>query len=117
MADAKYFSFMQRENQEFVFELTDPAKIQQAQEILTGKEQAKVHVMGKIVKSRKPYNPNWDYHLDPASITFFQMAIEVCDANMGYVEDHLDEAGGAFLPGSFWCPWDSRLTREVTPTA
>jgi hypothetical protein len=42
------------------------------------------------------------------------MAIEVCDANMMYVEDHLDEAGGAFLPGNHWCPWDSRVTREVT---
>ena len=25
------------------------------------------------------------------------------------------EACGAFLPGCHWCPWDSQLTREVTP--
>ncbi|MGW4194013.1 BP74-related protein [Streptomyces sp. NPDC005004] len=25
----------------------------------------------------------------------------------------LDEAGGAFLPRGCWCPWTSRLTREV----
>ena len=53
------------------------------------------------------------YHLDPSTINFFQMAIEICDANMRYVEDHLDEACGAFLPGCYWCPWDSRITREV----
>jgi len=113
MSERKLFSFMQRHDQEFIFELTDPAKIQEAQNILAGKETLKVHVMGKIVRSRKPYNPNFNYHLDPASISFFAVAIEVCDANMTYVEEHLDEAGGAFLPGFFWCPWDSRLTREV----
>jgi hypothetical protein len=117
MAGSKYFSFMQRQDQEFVFELTDPAKIAEAQAILSGKETFKVHVMGKIVKSRKPYNPHWDYHLDPASISFFAMAIEVCDADMRYVQDHLDEVGGAFLPGFVWCPWNSRLLREVTVPA
>ncbi|SET45485.1 calmodulin [Stigmatella erecta] len=115
MANPRYFSFMQRPDQEFVFELNDAEKVQQALDILSGKETFKVHVMGRLVKSPKPYNSKWDYHLDPASISFFAMAIEVCDADMGYVQDHLDEAGGAFLPGFFWCPWNSRLTREVTP--
>lgn len=116
MATPRYFSFMQRQDQEFVFELTDPTRIQEALDILSGKENFKVHVMGRIVKSRKPYNPNWDYHLDPATISFFAMAIEVCDADMSYVQDHLDEAGGAFLPGGHWCPWNSKLLREVTPS-
>ncbi|OJT25757.1 calmodulin [Archangium sp. Cb G35] len=115
MAETAYFSFMQREDQEFIFELTDPAKIQQARDILSGKEKNQIHVMGRIVKRPAPYNPRWSYHLDPNTITFFTMAIEVCDANMAYVEDHLDEACGAFLPGCHWCPWDSRLKREVKP--
>jgi 1-deoxy-D-xylulose-5-phosphate synthase len=50
----------------------------------------------------------------PASITFFAMAIEVCDANISYVEDYLDEACGAFLPGCYWCPWSSRVVREIS---
>ena len=60
-----------------------------------------------------PYNPRWSYHLDPASISFFQCAIEVCDASPQYVEEHLSEVGGAFLPGSTWCPWSSRVAEEV----
>jgi hypothetical protein len=115
MSGARYFSFMQRPDQEFIFELTDPAKIQQALDILSGKEKMSVHVLGKIVRSKKPYNSKWDFHLDPATISFFAMAIEVCDADMSYVQEHLDEAGGAFLPGALWCPWNSRLLREVTP--
>ena len=108
------FAFMQRRDEEFIFELTSEARIAEARRILSGEETESVHVLGRIKKSKKDYNPNWDFHLDPDSISFFTVAIEVCDANMRYVEDHLDEAGGAFLPGYMWCPWDSRLTREVT---
>jgi hypothetical protein len=114
MAAPRYFAFQDYSGREFIFELTDPARIDEALKILSGEEKERVHVMGKIKKSRKPYNPDWDYHLDPNSISFFQVAIEVCDASIEYVNDHLDEACGAFLPGCFWCPWSSRLAREVT---
>ncbi|WP_438028543.1 BP74-related protein [Sorangium sp. So ce233] len=108
------FAFTDQFRKEFIFEITDPAKIEEARNILSGKQQSKVHVHGRIVKSRASYNPDWSFHLDPATINFFEVAIEVCDAGIPYVEDHLDEAGGAFLPGCHWCPWTSRLTREVT---
>ncbi|MQY04592.1 BP74-related protein [Actinomadura macrotermitis] len=110
-----YFAFQQHRDQEFVFELNDDELIEKARKIVKGEEKNSVHVIGRIKHGTKPYNPRWSYHLDPATINFFEVAIEVCDANMQYVEDHLDEAGGAFLPGGHWCPWDSRVTREVTP--
>ena len=98
---------------QFVIELTDESKIQQARNILNGTEKDQTHVVGRIIKRPAPYNPKWSYQLDPASISFFSFAIGVCDANIGYVEDHLDEAGGAFLPGFYWCPWNSRLVKEI----
>lgn len=98
---------------QFVIELTDESKIQQARNILNGTETNDTHVMGKIIKTSAPYNPKWSYQLDPASIGFFGYAIEICDASIRYVEDNLDEAGGAFLPGGFWCPWRSRLVTEI----
>ena len=107
------FTFYQRDGQEFVFELTDEAKIAHARKVLAGEEQARVHVIGRIIKRKQDYNPKWDFYLDPGTIDFFEVAIEVCDANMSYVQDHLDEACGPFLPGCVWCPWDSRLVREV----
>ncbi|KLL09737.1 MULTISPECIES: hypothetical protein [Protofrankia] len=109
-----YFAFTEQPGQEFIFELTDPEKIAHARNIISGVEKQRVHVIGRIRKQGKPYNPKYSFHLDPDSISFFDLAIEVCDANMDYVEEHLDEAGGAFLPGGHWCPWDSRVTREVT---
>ena len=98
---------------QFVIELTDESKLQQARNILKGTEKDQTHVIGRIIKTPAPYNSKWSYQLDPASIRFFSFAIEVCDASIGYVEDHLDEAGGAFLPGLYWCPWSSRLVKEI----
>lgn len=113
MAEA-YFAFTCRPApDEFIFKLTDDAKIEEARKILRGEEQETIHVVGRIIKRAVPYNPGWSYHLDPATVSFFAMAIEVCDASPPYVEDHLDEACGAFLPGCVWCPWSSTLTREV----
>ena len=93
----------------FVFKLTDPKRIQEARDILSGKQQGKTHVSGIIVVSPAPYNPDWGFHYEPESISFFEMSKEVCDAAIEYVEEHLDEVGGAFLPGNRWCPWGSRL--------
>jgi hypothetical protein len=111
---AAYFAFKDYSKTEFIFELTDEEKIAHARRTISGEEREGVHVMGRIIKRKQPYNPKCSYYLDPASITFFAMAIEVCDANISYVEDHLDEACGAFLPACYWCPWSSRVVREIS---
>ncbi|GLU49187.1 calmodulin [Nocardiopsis ansamitocini] len=113
MSDPVYFAFTANGHPEFIFKLTSEARIAEARRIVSGEETESVHVMGRIRKQRKDYNPRWDFHFDPDTISFFTMAIEVCDASPHYVNDHLDEACGAFLPGCFWCPWDSKVTREV----
>ena len=110
-----YFEFDYPPSTEhFVFQLDDPQKIDQARRMLSGQLPPR-HIGGKIVKQPAPYNPPWSYHLDPDSIVFFDQAIEICDASIQGVEDHLEEACGAFLPGCVWCPWGSRLLAEVTP--
>ncbi len=115
---AAYFAFEQKspkgELKHFVFKLVDETRISEARAILLQSHPTKNHVQGKIVISRAPYNPEWSFHLDPATIGFFEMQIEVCDANVTYVEEHLDKIGGATLPHNFWCPWSSRLSAEVT---
>ncbi|MFC9970319.1 hypothetical protein ACFVH6_05385 [Spirillospora sp. NPDC127200] len=114
-AEPAYFAMRDLHGDRFVFRLDDADKIAHARRILSGKETEQVHVMGRIKKTRASYNPGWDFHLDPGSIHFFTVAIEVCDATIRYTEDHLDEACGAFLPGCHWCPWSSRVVAEVTP--
>jgi hypothetical protein len=96
----------------FVIALTDPATIAEARASVSGQEPSK-HVTGLVVAESVPYNAPWRFHLDPASISFAEMSIEVCDAATTYVEEHLAEVGGAFLPGRRWCPWSSRVIAEV----
>ncbi|MGE0129542.1 MAG: hypothetical protein AB7U82_15805 [Blastocatellales bacterium] len=117
-AEEAYFVFDSPPRKDlFVIKLTDPAKIQKARDILSGKEKEARRVGGVIVKEPACYNAPWSFHLDPQSIEFFSFAIEVCDGAMGYIESHLDEVGGALLPGNRWCSWGSRLVREIPPPA
>ena len=95
-----------------VIALTDPATIAEARALASGQEPSK-HVTGLVVAEAVPYNTPWRFHLDPASISFAEMSIEVCDAATSYVEEHLAEVGGAFLPGRRWWPWSSRVIAEV----
>jgi hypothetical protein len=97
----------------FVIELIDDAKAAHARRILSGAEQHKIHVSGIVVRGSTPYNQVWNFHLSPDSITFFDFAVEVCDASIKYVSEHLDDVGGAFLPAGRWCPWRSHLLREI----
>ncbi|MBI4215589.1 MAG: hypothetical protein HY602_02595 [Parcubacteria group bacterium] len=91
----------------FIFKLTDPIKIQQTRDILAGRIRDTVHVAGTIIKESMPYNKPWSYHLDPNSIVFFENSMEVCDASIKYVEQHLSEVI------NWWCPWGSKLIKEI----
>jgi hypothetical protein len=113
-AGPAFFDMRDVNGDSFVIKLWDPATIAHARRIVSGEETGAIHVIGKVVDSRVAYNPEWAYHLDPSSIGFFENAVEVCDATIRYVEDHLIEVGGAFLPGSIWCPWTSTLVRELS---
>lgn len=97
----------------FVIELTNPELIAKARAILDGRDKEPAHVMGVIVKEPAKYNKPWSFHLAPDSISFFQMSTEVCDASTSYVQEHLAEVGGSFLPGNRWCPWSSKIVAEV----
>lgn len=106
-----YFEFTDAARNTAVFKLTNPAKIAEARELLrTGSNK---HLNGVITKRRASYNPQWSYHYIPDSVEFADITAEVCDASISYVEEHLDEAGGHFLPDLRWCPWSSKLTREI----
>ncbi|MEP7337809.1 MAG: hypothetical protein ABI977_08690 [Acidobacteriota bacterium] len=99
----------------FVVKLTDPAGIQKARDLVSGRDQSATQITGIIVKQPACYNPPWSFHFEPDSIGFFDSAIEVCDASIAYTESFLSDAGGAFLPDNRWCQWGSRLLREIPP--
>jgi hypothetical protein len=112
-AGPAYFEMTDVTGERFVVEMTDPEDIDHARALLSGETRQLPHIMGRIKARPAEYNPMWSYHVEPRSVTFFDFSIEVCDATIPYVEEHLDEVGGAFLPGGYWCDWSSRLVREL----
>ena len=114
-----YFSFAHGEPvggpvRLFIFKVSSEETIFDARKILTDVTDRRRSVSGKIVTTPAPYNPDWNFHINPETVGFFEYQIEVCDANPVHVEKHLDEVGGSYLPNSFWCPWQSHLLAEVS---
>lgn len=107
-----YFIVEDIGSRNFVIELDNIDLIDSARKQIIGLEPKK-HIIGNIVKSTIWYNPDYSYYMDPTSISFFELATEVCDATFDYTEEHLEEAGGAFLPGLRLCPWSSYLFSEI----
>lgn len=108
-----YFEMTDITQSRFIVKLVEESTINHARDLVNGETTEEPHVVGRIVKRPADYNPRWSFHYDPQTVRFFDVAIEICDATIPYVEDHLDEAGGPFLPGGVFCPWTSRLVREV----
>ncbi|MFF0292220.1 calmodulin [Kitasatospora sp. NPDC004614] len=99
---------------EFVFRLDDEQKIRHARAVLAGLETSKVHVQGRVVAEKSDHNPDWNFHLAPDSITFFDEADDDCDASAHYVAMQLDRVGEeGFLPDGIWAPARSKITREL----
>jgi hypothetical protein len=98
--------------QHFVVRIINPIVIEEARVELEKSEGFKI-ISGIIEKTAVEWNPGWSYHFIPNTIFFGEVFIEVCDSSATYVEEHLDEAGGAFLPGLQWCPWGTRVLEEI----
>jgi hypothetical protein len=108
-----YFVMTDHTREEFVIKLSKSGDIEHARELIAGETSERPHVITRIVKRTADYNPRWSFHANPDTTQFFDESIEVCDSTIPYTEDHLDEAGGAFLPGLVWCDWGSRIIREI----
>lgn len=107
-----YFKFVVGDRPEtFIFKLTDLTKITQARWYLSNNP--RIILNGIIATTAASYNPPWHFHYIPETVGFTELAPEVCDSEIRYVEEHLEEVGGAFLPGNRWCPWGSKLVEEV----
>ncbi|MCX5411001.1 calmodulin-binding protein [Streptomyces sp. NBC_00059] len=109
-----YFVMTDVTREQFVIKLTKSDDIKHARDLISGETTERPHVLTRIVKREAEYNPRWSFHANPDSTQFFDDMIEVCDSTIPYTEDHLDEAGGAFLPGLVWCGWTTRIVREVS---
>lgn len=88
--------------------LDDPALIAEAT-ALVGAGEEKI-VSGRVVRGDGAFNRGWSWHLDPDSVRFVDLTIEVCDGCPSYLEAHLDEW---LEQVGQYCPWSTEvLARE-----
>lgn len=107
-----WFTFTDASQGVFTVRLDDPALVAHARGLLAGGTDLP-RIGGTIVTAPADWNIGWGFHLDPGRTFFFDMSAEVGDATMAYVQAHLSEAGGAFLPGKVWTGWSTTLTGEL----
>jgi hypothetical protein len=110
-----WFTFTDASGGTFLVRLTDPSQSAHARGLIAGTEVDDARIAGTVVKTAVPYNIGWSYHLQ--DIFFFEVSAEVGDSTMRYIESHLNQVGGALLPGSVWTPWSSVLTGELSPSS
>ena len=85
----------------YKIELATPELIDHAQRLLAGEEIAKIP-NGTIVRDDPSVNAPWSWHIDPATLEFADMTIEVCDGLPSFVED-------GSLTSDTYCPWSAEV--------
>ena len=82
-------------------ELATPELIAHAQKLLAGEEVAAIP-LGTVVRNDPGVNEPWSWHIDPATLEFADMTIEVCDGIPSYVEDET-------VTSEQYCPWSAKV--------
>jgi hypothetical protein len=87
----------------FYVSITNPPGIDQAIALWRGQSQANIPV-GQLECGNGTHNCGWTWRMNPASITFAEITIEVCDATPSYVQMNCSS-----FPNGQYCPWSAEL--------
>lgn len=85
----------------YKIELANPEVLAIAEELLAG-ERPPMIPNGQIVRDSPGPNAPWSWHIDPATLEWADMTIEVCDGLPSYVED-------GTLTSDWYCPWSAEV--------
>jgi hypothetical protein len=85
----------------YKIELATPELVAHAQALLDGEAVASIP-NGIVVRDDPGVNAPWSWHIDPASLEFADMTIEVCDGLPSYVED-------GTITSERFCPWSAEI--------
>lgn len=84
----------------FVVRTSDGETIQLADDNRLGRNNR--FPIGTLRPGTGGFNAPWTWHLEPESVRFVEVAIEVCDGRPSYVETHQADY-------STYCPWGARV--------
>jgi len=85
----------------FSVELATPELVEHAERLLAGEDVAAIP-LGTVVRDDPGPNAPWSWHLDPATLEFAEVTIEVCDGLPSYVED-------GTVTSDQYCPWSAKI--------
>jgi hypothetical protein len=81
--------------------LMTPELVEHAKGLLAGEEIAAIP-LGTVVRDSPGPNAPWSWHIDPATLEFADVTIEVCDGLPSYVED-------GTVTSDQYCPWSAKV--------
>lgn len=97
----------------FILRLIEPTQIREARALLKENSSSKFPT-GKLQRGDGGFNRcgvyRWSWHMDPASVSFAEVATEVCDGLPSFVEERVDYWVDTLQN---YCPWSARLLREL----
>jgi hypothetical protein len=82
-------------------ELATPELVAHAEALLAGESVAAIP-NGVVVRNDAGPNAPWSWHIDPATLEFADVTIEVCDGLPSYVEDEI-------VTSDHFCPWSAKI--------
>jgi hypothetical protein len=89
--------------------LTTASQIEQAEELLASGVDNNVH--GTLRRGSGGFNAPYTWHLDPATVTFPDVTIEVCDGRpQSDVQSDLDYWIDTV---KYYCPWGAKIVARV----
>ena len=90
-------TFRVADKEQYKIQLTDPADIETARQLLAGEEAPKIP-NGKVVFGDPGVNKGYSWHIDPETLEFADMTTEVCDGLPSDVEQGI-------ITSEYYCPW------------
>ena len=87
--------------EEYKVLITDAALIAHAQDLLAGGEQRRIP-SGLIMRGDPGVNAPWTWHIDPDSLEFADMTMEICDGLPSHIEE-------GTLTIDRYCPWSAEV--------
>lgn len=88
-------------DEQYKVELATPELVAHAEALLAGEDVASIP-LGRVVRDDPGVNAPWSWHIDPATLEFADMTIEVCDGLPSFVEDET-------VTSPDYCPWSAEI--------
>ena len=99
--DGVVVTFRVADFEEYRIRLTDPADIEIARKLLAGEEAPRIP-NGRVARGDPDVNVGYTWHIDPESVEFANITVEVCDGLPSDVEKGI-------ITSDRYCPWSAEV--------